>query len=256
MLAESTDAQEADSLEARGVVVHFHGIKAVDGIDLELSRGEILGLIGPNGAGKTTLVNAITGFQPVMAGTVILAGRKVNGWSPDRLARQGLARTFQNVRLFGGLTAFENVEVGALGVEGGRAGARKLAWHLLERLGLQDSADTTASALPYGLERRLAIARALATRPRFLLLDEPAAGLNELEGDELISVIRDVRREFGCGVLVIDHDMRLIMGLCERIQVLDHGRTIFIGNSRQVSSDARVIEAYLGSARVAGLARD
>ena len=256
MLAEANDRQEVESLKAKGVVVHFSGIKAVDGVELELKRGEILGLIGPNGAGKTTLVNAITGFQPMMAGTVFLAGRDASGWSPDRLAREGLARTFQNARLFGGLTAFENIEVGALGVERGREAARQLAWHLLERLGLERSADIAASALPYGMERRLAIARALATRPRFLLLDEPAAGLNEVEGDELISVIQVVRDEFGCGVLVIDHDMRLIMGLCERIQVLDHGRTICLGNPQEVVADPRVIEAYLGSTRVAGLAPD
>lgn len=215
-----------------------------------LRPGEIKGLIGPNGAGKTTLVNAISGFQSMLAGKVLLAGRDVTGWSPDHLAREGLARTFQNVRLFGGLTVFENVEVGALEAARDRGEARANALGLLDRLGLQAHPKTLASALPYGLERRLAIARALATRPRFILLDEPAAGLNEIEGDELVAMIRDVRAEYGCGVLVIDHDMRLILGLCERIQVLDHGRTIFEGSPAEVTSDARVIEAYLGSTKL------
>ena len=250
MTVERSFSEKGDGLEAKGVVVHFRGIKAVDGVDVVLRPGEIKGLIGPTGAGKTTLVNAISGFQSMLAGKVLLAGRDVTGWSPDHLAREGLARTFQNVRLFGSLTVFENVEVGALEAARDRGEARASALALLDRLGLQAHTKTLASALPYGLERRLAIGRALATRPRFLLLDEPAAGLNEIEGDELVATIRDVRAEYGCGVLVIDHDMRLILGLCERIQVLDHGRTIFEGSPAQVTSDARVIEAYLGSTKL------
>src|SRR5579862_853295 len=169
------------ALVCRGLEVHFAGVKAVDGVDLELHQGEILGLIGPNGAGKTTLVNALTGFQRLTAGSIYLNDVDVTAWPPARLARAGIARTFQAVRLFEGLTVFENVELGAVGVGFDRGEARRWAWELLERLGLADVADATAAGVPHGMERRLGLARALATRPVFLLLGEPAAGLNEAE---------------------------------------------------------------------------
>jgi branched-chain amino acid transport system ATP-binding protein len=231
------------------VRVHFEGVKAVDGVDLELRRGELVGLIGPNGAGKTTLVNALTGFERPTDGRVFLGELDITGWSPERLGQLGIARTFQAVRLFGNLTAFENVELGALGVGASRRDARRTAWELLERIGIADKAHVVASALPYGDERRLGFLRALATRPSFLLLDEPAAGLNETESDELMATIAGIRDDFGCGVLVIEHDMRLIMRLSERIQVLDYGKTISEGKPAQVQADPAVVTAYLGTKR-------
>src|SRR2546428_837192 len=172
-------ANGAELLEARGLKVHFGGVRAVDGVDLVLRKGEILGLIGPNGAGKTTLVNALSGFEKPTAGRVFLNGVDVTGWHPARLARKGLTRTFQSVRLFPGLTVLENVELGGVGVGMRRPAARRWARELLERLGLADKSATWATGLPHGLERRLGIVRALAAKPTFLLLDEPAAGLNE-----------------------------------------------------------------------------
>ena len=241
--------QQAEELRAEGVRVRFEGVKAVDDVDLTLHRGELLGLIGPNGAGKTTLVNALTGFERPTGGAVFLDSLEITGWAPQRLGRLGIARTFQAVRLFGNLTAFENVELGALGVGVPRHEARRLAWTLLTRMGLEAKAHRTASGLPYGDERRLGFLRALATNPAFLLLDEPAAGLNDSESDELIGAIGEIRDEFGCGVLVIEHDMRLIMRLCERIQVLDYGKTICIGTPVEVQADPAVVTAYLGVTR-------
>jgi ABC-type branched-subunit amino acid transport system ATPase component len=237
----------ADLLEVADIKVHFEGVKAVDGVDLQLPRGEILGLIGPNGAGKTTLVNVVTGFQRPTAGSMRLGGVAVDGWPPHRLARSGLARTFQNIRLFGDLTVLENIEVGAVGMGLSRRHARVRAMEVLQGVALEHRAGTRASSLPMGEERRLELARALATQPTFLLLDEPAAGLNETEGDQLVAMIRDVRDRLGCGVLVIEHDMRVIMRLCERIQVLNYGKTISVGTPDEVRRDQAVIDAYLGT---------
>jgi ABC-type branched-subunit amino acid transport system ATPase component len=242
-------ANGSQLLECRGLKVHFEGVKAVDGVDLQLRSGEILGLIGPNGAGKTTLVNTLTGFQRPTAGSVHLDGVEVTGWPPDRLARVGLARTFQAVRLFAGLTVFENVELGAVGVGMTRRQAQRWAWELLERLDLTGMADVQASGVPHGMERRLALVRALATRPRFLLLDEPAAGLNEAESDALVAALAATRDDFTCALMVIEHDMRVIMRLCERIQVLDYGKTISIGTPPEVQRDPAVLTAYLGTER-------
>jgi len=233
-------------LEARGLKVHFGGVRAVDGVDLSLRKGEILGLIGPNGAGKTTLVNALSGFQRPTAGAVVLDGNDVTGWSPHRLARRGLTRTFQSVRLFPDLTVLENVELGAVAVGMWRPAARRWARDLLERLRLDDKAHLYGKGLPHGLERRLGIVRALAAKPSFLLLDEPAAGLNEQESDELVASLTLIRDDFSCALMVIEHDMRVIMRLCERIQVLDYGKTISIGTPAEVRSDPAVLTAYLG----------
>jgi ABC-type branched-subunit amino acid transport system ATPase component len=236
-------------IRAEGMRVHFVGVKAVDGVDLVLRRGEIFGLIGPNGAGKTTLVNALTGFQRPTEGQVFMDERDITGWPPHKLGRMGLARTFQGVRVFAELTALENVELGALGVGASRKEARERAWGLLERMEMTGRAEQKAGSLPYGDERRIGLLRVLAMLPAFLLLDEPAAGMNEAESDNLMAAIGAIRDEFGCGVLVIEHDMRVIMRLCERIQVLDYGKTISIGTPEEVQRDPAVVTAYLGTKR-------
>jgi branched-chain amino acid transport system ATP-binding protein len=237
----------ATKLAAVGVSVHFEGVRAVDGVDLELARGEILGVIGPNGAGKTTLVNALSGFAACTAGSIWIDALEITKWPPRRRARTGLLRTFQSVRLFRDLTVLENVQIGALatGIRGKQA--RAMASELLERFGFDDRAALMAGSLPHGAERRLGIIRALSSRPEFLLLDEPAAGLNEHESDELTKALAAIRIDFDCGLLVIEHDMRVVMQLCDRIQVLDEGRTICIGTPATVREDPAVLAAYLGS---------
>jgi ABC-type branched-subunit amino acid transport system ATPase component len=236
-----------ERLEARGVKVHFAGVRAVDGVDLTLERGEILGLIGPNGAGKTTLVNALSGFQRPTEGSIRLGSADVTSWAPEHLARSGLARTFQNVRLFPHLSVFENVETAAVAVGLRRRDAAARAAEALEALGLSDRTHAEARALPHGEQRRLGIARALAGGPCFLLLDEPAAGLNEDESEELGRALRTIHESFGCGLLVIEHDMEVIMSLCDRVQVLSYGITICIGTPAEVQDDAEVVTAYLGA---------
>jgi branched-chain amino acid transport system ATP-binding protein len=229
------------------VTVTFAGIHALEGVDLALRLGEILGLIGPNGAGKSTLLNAMTGFVAPNRGRVLLEGKDVSRTSPAQHARAGIARTFQSVRLFSGLTVAENVIAGAMGAGTRARTARHLADDLLERLRLTPYAEMPASLLPQGLERRVSLARALATRPRFLLLDEPAAGLDEAETLDLGQQIAEVRRDVGCGILVIEHDVPLIMGICDRIHVLAEGRTIAEGRPSEIRTNQTVIAAYLGA---------
>jgi branched-chain amino acid transport system ATP-binding protein len=240
------------SLRAISVGVSFAGIRALSDVSLSLDNGEILGLIGPNGAGKTTLVNVLSGFQRPTSGQVLLGGRNVTRLPPQKLAAQGLGRTFQSVRLFGRLTVFDNVLAGAVAGGMRMRPARELTRTLLERMNLADSATVAAGALPHGKERRLGIIRALAARPRFLLLDEPAAGLNESETETLTETLAALPRDFGLGLLVIEHDMALILGLCHRIQVIDHGRTIAEGSPLEVRQSRSVIEAYLGRGSGAG----
>jgi branched-chain amino acid transport system ATP-binding protein len=248
--AASSGSTQEELLEAKGLRVQFEGVKAVDDVDLMLHRTEILGLIGPNGAGKTTLVNTLTGFQRPDEGTIRLGGANVTGWPPHRLARAGLTRTFQGVRAFGDLTVSENVEVAAVCAGSSRRKAQAASARILAEVGLTGHASIPASALPHGDARRLSIARAMARNPRFLLLDEPAAGLNETESDLLMGTIARIRDERGCGVLLIDHDMRVIMGTCDRIQVLDYGKTISVGSPAEIQNDTTVITAYLGTKRV------
>lgn len=233
-------------LEARGIGVAFQGVQALSDVDLLLEPREILGLIGPNGAGKTTLVNVLSGFHRPSAGAVMLDAADVSAWSPDRRARGGMIRTFQGLRFFRALTVFENVLAACFATGMSRSEARARTEHCLTLLGLWERRDDRADALPFGDERRLEIARAISGRPRYLLLDEPAAGLNELESRELVETIRVVRDELACGVLLIEHDMSVIMGVSERIHVLNYGRTIVTGTPEAIRENEDVITAYLG----------
>lgn len=251
----------APLLEARGIMKRFRGLTAVDDYSLRLEAGAIAGLIGPNGAGKTTVFNVLTGVLKPTTGSVHLRGRAVTGLRPDRIAALGMARTFQNLRLFKSLTVLDNVLVGAqihksygfftalVGLPSLGRGERALrdrAFELLEALGLAGHAQQPAGSLPYGSQRKLEIARALATGPRVLLLDEPAAGMNPRESLELMETIRKVRDRFDLTILLIEHDMRVVMNLCQSLQVLSYGRIIAEGTPAEIRNNPEVVEAYLG----------
>ena len=233
-------------LKAQGVTVRFGGLVAVDEVSVSLARGEIVGLIGPNGAGKTTLVNVLSGFQRPLAGAIIVGERDCTHLPRHGFPRAGVVRTFQAVRLFRGLTVSENVEIGYVAQGLGRSEARRRARAILDELKMTENAHRRAAGLSYGEERRIGLARALAVNPLFLLLDEPAAGLAAAEADELRHLIVDIRSKYNCGVLVIEHNMALVMNLCERVHVLDSGRTIAAGTPAEIRADAGVRRAYLG----------
>ena len=238
------------TLRATAVSRSFAGLDALEDVTLELHRHEVVGLIGPNGAGKTTLVNIFSGFDFPTAGTVQLEGRDITRWSPSRRGRAGLARTFQHSRSFRRLSVRENVEVAALGVRARSREARRRADLLLELLGLHHHAAAAAASLPHGDERKLGVARALASNPRFVLLDEPAAGLPEGEVADFAAVVRSIRDAFEAGVLLIDHNMALVMAVCDRIQVLDQGRTLAEGTPVEIRGNLDVTAAYLGDTAV------
>ena len=248
--AEPTDGRPGGTLRASAVSRTFEGVEALREVTLELSRGEVLGLIGPNGAGKSTLVNVLSGFDRPTRGSVSLDGRDVTGWPAHRRGRRGLARTFQHSHSFGSLSVRENVEVAALGIGVSPRQAAAKAGELLELLGLNGEADTPAAALAHGDERRLSVARALATEPQFVLMDEPAAGLPEAEVPAFAAVVRQVRDEHGAGVLLIDHNMALVMEVCDRIHVLDQGRTLAEGAPAEIRANLDVAAAYLGESAV------
>jgi branched-chain amino acid transport system ATP-binding protein len=234
------------SLDARDINVSFGGLKVIRDVSLAMRKGEILGLIGPNGAGKTTFVNVLSGFQKPDSGSVSLNGGPITAWAPERRARSGLVRTFQAVRLFKELSVLDNVQVGALALGLSRAESRRRAFEVLEETGLAGQADQVADTLPYGLERRVGIARALVMKPEFLMMDEPAAGLNETEAEELLALIRTLRDKHGCGVLLVEHNMQLVYNLCERVQVLLSGETLVEGTPKEVWAHDEVHQAYLG----------
>jgi branched-chain amino acid transport system ATP-binding protein len=233
-------------LRATGVSRSFQGIQALREVDLEVGRREVVGLIGPNGAGKTTLVNCITGFDLPDTGSVIVDGSDVTTWKAARRARAGIARSFQQGHLFGGLSVRENVEVAAVGVGGSAREARRRAEAILELLELTRQADQPARRLPHGLAMKLGVARALATDPRYMLLDEPAAGLSDSELPAFTAVLRSLARSHDRGVLIIDHNMALIMEVCDRLCVLDGGRVIAQGTPDEIRRSADVAAAYLG----------
>jgi branched-chain amino acid transport system permease protein len=242
-----TVASEGE-LKAESVTKNFAGLRALDNVSLTLKPGEILGLIGPNGSGKTTLLNVISGLFAPSEGRVRIDGKDATAWPAHVMAQAGVGRTFQNIRLFGQLSVIENVEISAR-IGDATTDATTFALQLLAEFGLADFADRPAAALDYGAQRRLEIARALALRPRYLLLDEPAAGMNPTESNALLQELAKLRERTGIGLLVIDHDMGLIMRLCDRIVVLNRGQVIAEGDPRTIQNNPAVIEAYIGRKR-------
>jgi branched-chain amino acid transport system ATP-binding protein len=238
--------EQKQTLEARGIRVEFGGIRALSGVDLTLPNGEILGLIGPNGAGKTTMVNVMSGFQKPSAGEVRLDGAVISGLSPQKTACSGIARSFQSARVFRDLTVEQNLAVAGLGIGLSKKVATEQARDILDWIGYRQGNDRRCNSLPYSDERRISIARALATRPSFALLDEPASGMNERECEQLMEVIVNIPRRFRCGVMLIEHNMQVIMGVCERIHVLDGGKTLAEGLPEEIKRNPDVLRAYLG----------
>lgn len=250
-------------LSVDNLTIRFGGLVAVNNVSFAIEPGDLFGLIGPNGAGKTTVFNMVTGVYKPTSGSIQFRGESLCGLRPHQIARKGVCRTFQNIRLFGSLTALENVMVGAFLLHhctlaealaclpratSETFALRQEALDLLELMNLSDVSGARAADLPYGKQRRLEIARAMATKPELILLDEPAAGMNPQESEDLLKTVRKLRDSFGKTVLLIEHDMRFVMNLCERIVVLDHGEEIAAGPPEAIRNNPKVIEAYLGEA--------
>jgi branched-chain amino acid transport system permease protein len=245
-------AAATGALAIEGATKDFSGLRALEDVSVTVQPGEIVGLIGPNGSGKTTLLNLVSGVLSPTGGRVLIDGADATHWPAHRVAQAGIGRTFQNIRLFGHLSVLENVEIAATTRGIGTAeSARALARQLLAEFGLTDLADRMAGELDYGAQRRLEIARALALKPRYLLLDEPAAGMNPTESNQLLAELAALRRKTGIALLVIDHDMSLIMRLCDRVVVLNRGQVIAHGKPAEIQRDPAVIEAYIGRKRAA-----
>lgn len=249
-------------LEAKGLGVKFGGLKAVDEFNFEIEENQLFGLIGPNGAGKTTVFNLLTGVYQPTSGGIVFAGKSLNKLSPTKITQLGIARTFQNIRLFKEMTVIDNVKVGLHHSQNyslitsilhlpnyfkGEDTMTKMAIELLKVFDLEKFADVKACNLPYGKQRKLEIARALATSPKLLLLDEPAAGMNPTETAELMETIKIVRERFHVAILLIEHDMKLVMGICDKIAVLNFGTIIAFGTPAEIKSNPDVIAAYLGN---------